>query len=164
MRTRESFLTLIAELEGDYRELGRVMSQNTRAWERIQAGSSDPLDWGALGFTLHSAYGILENYFQRVSKFFENSLPPHGWHKALVEKMALEIPGVRPALLTEESLKRAALELLNFRHRFRNLYGEDLDPEKTAEVHRVANNFADSFSDSHSIFVTKLRAIAEELK
>ena len=121
MRTRESFLALIAELEGDYRELGRVMSQNNRAWERIQGGSSDPLDWGALGFTLHSAYGILENYFQRV-------------------------------------------ELLKFRHRFRNLYGEDLDPEKTAEVHRIANSFADSFSDSHASFIAKLRAIAEELK
>jgi hypothetical protein len=164
MRTPESFLTLIAELEGDYRELRRVMSQNNRAWERIQTGSSDPLDWGALGFTLHSAYGILENYFQRVSKFFENSLPPYGWQKALVEKMALDIPGVRPALLAEESLKRGALELLKFRHRFRNLYGEDLDPEKTAEVHRIANSFADSFSDCHAGFVAKLRAIAEELK
>jgi len=164
MRTRESFLTLIAELEGDYREFRRVMVQNSRAWERIQAGSSDPLDWGALGFTLHSAYGILENYFQRVSKFFENSLPPHGWHKALVEKMALDIPGVRPALLAEESLKSRALELLKFRHRFRNLYGEDLDPDKTAEVHRVANSFADSFSGSHVDFIAKLRSVAEELK
>jgi hypothetical protein len=164
MRTRESFLTLIAELEGDYRELGRVMSQNRRAWERVRTGSTDPLDWGALGFTLHSAYGILENYFLRISKFFENSLPPHGWHKALVEKMALEIPGVRPALLSEESLKRRALELLKFRHRFRNLYGEDLDPEKTTEVHKAANDFSDSFSDSHADFVAKLRAIAEELK
>lgn len=164
MRTSESFLTLIAELEGDYRELGRAMSQNHRAWERIRAGSADPLDWGALGFTLHSAYGIIENYFLRVSKFFENSLPPYGWHKALVEKMALEIPGVRPALLTEEPLKRRALELLKFRHRFRNLYGEDLDPQKTTQVHQAANDFANSFSDSHADFVVKLRAIAEELK
>jgi hypothetical protein len=164
MRTRESFLTLIAELEGDYRELGRAMSQNSRAWERIRAGSIDPLDWGALGFTLHSAYGILENYFLRVSKFFENSLAPQVWHKELVEKMALEIPGVRPALLTEKSTERRALELLKFRHRFRNLYGEDLDPQKTTEVHRTANELVDSFAMSHKDFVAKLRAIAKELQ
>ena len=164
MRTPESFLTLVAELEGDFRELRRIMSQNRRAWERIRTGAADPLDWGALGFTIHSAYGILENYFRRVSIFFENSLPPYGWQKALVEKMALEIPGVRPALLAEESLKGRALVLLKFRHRFRNLSGEDLDPEKTAEVHQIANLFADSFSNSHTDFVAKLRAIAEELK
>lgn len=41
---------------------------------------------------------------------------------------------------------------------------EDLDPNKTAEVHRAANRFADSFSDSHTGFIAKLRAIAEELK
>jgi hypothetical protein len=39
MRTRESFLTLIAELEGDYRELGRIMAQNLRAWGRIRNGA-----------------------------------------------------------------------------------------------------------------------------
>jgi len=78
--------------------------------------------------------------------------------------MALDIPGVRAALLAEESMKKLALELLKFRHRFRNLYGEDLDPEKTAEVHRIANSFADSFLDSHAGFIAKLRAIAEELK
>jgi hypothetical protein len=141
MRTRESFLALIAELEGGYRELGRVVAQNHRAWERIQDGASDPIDWGALGFTLHSAYGILKNYFLRVSKFFENDLPPDRWHKSLVEKMALEIADVRPALLVDETSKHRAVEMLRFRHRFRNLYGEDLDPKKTAEVQKTAFEF-----------------------
>ncbi|MCX7037825.1 MAG: hypothetical protein NT005_01615 [Spirochaetes bacterium] len=164
MRTRESFLTLIAELEGAYLEFGRTMAQNRRAWERIQNGADDPIDWGALGFTLHSAYGVLENYFLCVSKFFENALPGDRWHKPLVEKMALEIPGVRPALLTEETSKRGALELLKFRHLFRNMYGEDLDPVKTAAVQQAATELTESFSKSHITFVEKLRTIAGELR
>lgn len=163
MKTRESFLALIAELEGDFRDLGRVAAQNARAWERIQSGANDPIDWGALGFTLHSAYGILENYFLRVSKFFENDLPPDRWHKALVEKMTLEIDDVRPALLSGEASKRRALELLKFRHRFRNLYGEDLDPKKTAEVQEIALELVRSFSKMHADFTDKLRAIARGL-
>ena len=63
MRTRESFLALIAELEGDFRELGRLMAQN------------------------HS----------------------DRWHKSLVEKMALEIIDVRPALLVDETSKMRAI-------------------------------------------------------
>ena len=136
MRTRESFLTLIAEFEGAHLEFGRAMAQNRRAWQRIQNGADDPIDWGALGFTLHSA----------------------------VEKMALEIPGVRPALLTEELSKHRTLELLKFRHLFRNMYGEDLDPEKTAAVQQAATEFAELFAKSHVAFVEKLRAIAEELQ
>jgi hypothetical protein len=75
MRTPESFLTLIAEIEGNYGELKRITEQNHRAWERIQNGATDPIDWRALGFTLHSAHGVVENYLLRVSKFFENDLP-----------------------------------------------------------------------------------------
>jgi hypothetical protein len=164
MKIRESFLTLIAELEGDYRQFCHTMAQNQRAWERIRSGANDPIDWGALGFTLHSAYGILENYFLRVSHFFENDLPPYRRHKSLVEKMALEINGVRPAFLVDEPSKRRALELLKFRYRFRNMYGEDLDPDKTSEVQMTANDFAVSFAKDHADFLQKLRAIAEELR
>ena len=78
--------------------------------------------------------------------------------------MALGVLGVRPALFSEESLKRGVLELLKFRHRFRNLYGEDLDPKKTAEVHRAANEFVEAFAKSHVDFVAKLHAIADELE
>lgn len=163
MRTRESFLTLIAELEGVYREYLRAMDRNRRGWERIQAGADDPLDWGALGFTLHNAYGTLENYFLRISKFFENSLPSDRWHRALVEKMALEIPGIRPALLSDSSALKVTLELLKFRHRIRNLYGEDLDPVKTAAVQKTATDLATRFVGSHESFIAKLRAIADAL-
>lgn len=75
MRTRESLLALLAELDGDVVELERLAVQNRRAWERIRRGADDPLDGGALGFTIHSLYGVLETYFLRVSKYVENSLP-----------------------------------------------------------------------------------------
>jgi len=101
MRTRESFLALHEELEGDVAGMERVLERNRQAWERIEAGAVSPIDWGALGFTLHNLYGFLENYFLRVSKFFENNLDAERRHKSLVGKMALEIPGVRPALLAD---------------------------------------------------------------
>jgi len=63
MRTYEGFLTLIAELDGDAAELERVSAHNARAWERILKGANDPIDWGALGYTIHTLYGVAENYF-----------------------------------------------------------------------------------------------------
>jgi len=164
MKTRESFLVLIEELEGNMRELDRARRRNDEAWERIQAGASSPIDWGALGFTLHNLYGILENYFLRVSKFFENNLDANRWHRALVEKMALDIPDIRPAVLSGERMKYPTIELLKFRHRLRNLYGEDLDPVKTAEIQRLATELVLGFKDQHSAFTRKIRSIAEAVR
>jgi hypothetical protein len=138
------------------------MEHNQRAWERIQGGADDPIDWGALGFTIQTAYGILENYFLRVSKFFENSLPRDRWHQALVERMAIEIPSLRPALLSPADVADVR-ELVRFRHRLRNLYGEDLDPTKTSRVEQRLQDFVNRFAGIHTRFTTELREIADAL-
>lgn len=163
MRTRESLLTLVQELEGDAKEIQRVLIRNRTAWERIQAGADDPVDWGALGFTIQTLYSVLENYFLRVSKLFENNLPPDRWHSALVEKMGLDIPEVRPAVLSTDEQVREVRIILRFRHRLRNLYGEDLDPHKTREVQSVVSTFFDRFPVIHADFVSKIRSIASVL-
>lgn len=162
MQTRETLLALIAELNGDVREIDRVLSRNRKAWGRIEQGADDPVDWGALGFTIQTLYGILENYFLRVSKFFENNLPPDRWHQALVDRMALDIPEVRPALLSEQQQKQVR-EIVRFRHRLRNLYGEDLDPHKTEVVQQIVTGFFSEFPGIHDRFVAKLRGIADAL-
>jgi hypothetical protein len=163
MQTRAGLLALIQELEGDIRELERACSLNERAWERIQNGAVDALDWGALGYTIHSAYGIIENYFLRVSKHFENSLPTDQWHKALIERMALEIPDIRPAMIRDEKLKKNLMELLKFRHRFRNLYGEELDAKKTAAIQGIFEEVLPELKVSHRRFVESMLAISGAL-
>jgi hypothetical protein len=54
MRTREAFLTLIEELEGDFTEIKRLETNNQRAWKRIENGAVDVLDYRALAFTIHT--------------------------------------------------------------------------------------------------------------
>lgn len=163
MKTQEAFLTLIQELNGDISEIERLKTTNTRAWARIENGSTDVLDYGALAFTIHTIYGVLENYFLRISKFFENSLPSDSWHRTLVERMALDIPGVRPALIVDRELTSLILELLRFRHKFRNLYGEDLKPEKTTAVQETLSRILEALPTVHSEFRKKLSEIAETL-
>ena len=163
MRTRDGMYTLLAELAGDVRELTRLRNLNERAWDRIQAGADDVLDYAALAFTMHSLYGVMENYFLRISKFFENNLPADSWHKALVERMALDIPGVRPALLTDKQDREDVYALLKFRHRFRNLYGEDLNPELTARMQYRMEELLQRFPEIHTGFHEKIIAISESL-
>ena len=69
---------------------------------------------------LEHYYTCAETIFLRVSRFFENDLAPQKWHQDLLDKMRLEVPGIRPAVLgqrTHELLQ----SLLRFRH-FRRYY------------------------------------------
>ncbi len=163
MRTGASLTTLVQELVGDAAEIDRLLARNRTAWQRIRNGADDPIDWGALGYTIYTLYSVLENYFLRVSKAFENNLPGHRWHHALVERMALDIPNLRPAFLVAPGESRDVREILRFRHRFRHPYGEDLDPGKTAAVQEIVVRFFARFPELHRDYCRKLKAIADAL-
>ena len=71
---------------------------------------------------LETYYTVLETFFVRVSGYFENDLTPARWHTALLEKMNLEIEGIRTKVVGDGNLVRLR-ELLRFRH-FRRYYVE----------------------------------------
>lgn len=99
MNEKARVATLIAELQGDAEIVGNLAETNLKADDRIRYGATDELDWAALGYTIHNIYNALESYFLRVSRFFENDLPPSAWRRELVERMTVEIEGLRPRLL-----------------------------------------------------------------
>ncbi|MDP3177586.1 MAG: hypothetical protein Q8M76_06755 [Spirochaetaceae bacterium] len=129
-RTRTDFDRLIAELRFDRDQLAEIADSNRRAIERIDAGSTDVLDLYALGYTIHNVYGMIEGGCLRISKFFENSLPSDAWHKELLSRMLIDIPGLRPAFLDRDAYVLFD-ELRGFRHVFLNSYNRPLDRERT---------------------------------
>jgi len=67
-------------------------------------------------------YTCLETLFLRISQFFENNLSTDRWHADLLEKMTLNIDGVRIPAISPEA-NQALGELMRFRH-FRRYYFE----------------------------------------
>jgi len=67
-------------------------------------------------------YTCLETLFFRISQFFENNLSKEKWHSDLLEKMALQVEGVREPVVSDRS-QALLSELLKFRH-FRRYYFE----------------------------------------
>jgi hypothetical protein len=153
------FERLNAELESDVRDLSLVLAENVRAWQRIENGATDRLDWAALGYTIHNIYGVMENYCLRVAKFFENGLEGPAWHKDLLHRMTLAIGDVRPALLTDDAFYLVD-ELRSFRHLFRNLYARPLDPERTRLMQSRVAPAVEAFQAAHRTFSADLREIA----
>ncbi len=83
-----------------------------------------------LAYLLHNLYGALEDAFLEIARTFENCIEdPSRYHRELLNRMQLDVPGIRPKLLSGES--RIVLdELRGFRHVFRHAYDYELDPDK----------------------------------
>lgn len=116
------------------RELAAAVALHERRLEAVHLNLEKALsnEIPRLGRTPISALivaGLLENYytcletiFLRISQHFENRLGPDRWHQDLLQKMTLEIEGVRVAALSEAA-SAPLLELLRFRH-FKRYYFE----------------------------------------
>ncbi len=79
---------------------------------------------------LHHAYGSMESILLRVARHVDGDVPSGGdWHQELLHAMGLAIEGIRPAVLSRESVS-ALRELLSFRHFFRHAYAVELDAER----------------------------------
>ncbi|HUW40738.1 MAG TPA: hypothetical protein VMV90_06980 [Rectinemataceae bacterium] len=161
-REAEDYGRLATELEAGYHSIQELFAKNRRATERIEAGANDELDWAALGFTLHNIYCAFENYFLRVSKFFENGLDQRFWHKDLLDRMTLKIPGIRPRLFSRDYAKRMG-ELMRFRHAFRNVYEDELDPRRLRILNGDLPSLVADFGPFHAGFIAAIDAVADEL-
>jgi hypothetical protein len=69
-----------------------------------------------------SYYTCLETILLRISQFFENTLSKEKWHQDLLQKMTLQIDGIRNAVILDETYN-ILVELLKFRN-FKRYYFE----------------------------------------
>jgi hypothetical protein len=157
-RTFEDFSRLVSELESSLQDFEYAVQANERASQRIAAGANDQLDYAALGYTIHNIYGVIEGYCLRIAKFFENNIDPASWHRGLLDRMGLNIEGVRPALFSGEEVL-VLHELRSFHHVFRHLYARPLDADKLELVQRRVPRAADVFRKAHARYVEILRRL-----
>jgi hypothetical protein len=110
---------------------------------------------------LHHAYGAVEAALARVARLLEGSLPQGAdWHQQLLRTMTLEIPSVRPAVVSQLSATHLQ-KLLAFRHFFRHAYAVAWDREQLATLARVARDLAEPLArdlDALDEFLAKLAA------
>ena len=64
---------------------------------------------------LENHYTCLETIYLRISQSFENNLDPARRHNDLLQRMTLEIEGVRTAAVSEETFS-PLFDLLKFQH------------------------------------------------
>lgn len=145
-------------LEDELRKDGEVLKlAAATAQARFSEQSAGRL--AAAGFEVNRAYNVLEKAFERICEAFENHFEKRGnYHDKLIERMQLELRGIRPAFLPPQSIT-AVRELKGFRHIFRHAYDLDLDPPRLRRVLDLLDEAAREFPTWCTAFLTAARAL-----
>ena len=120
---------LAARILSELKELSVLVDRAVQGLERAKKRDDDYyLDGVALN--LHGFYSGLERIFERIASDIDGSVPSGtNWHRELLNQMAIEVPSIRPAIISSE-LKEKLEEYRGFRHVVRNVYTYRLNPEK----------------------------------
>lgn len=95
-------------------------------------------------YLLRVKASFMADFYMGVEKIFKliveelNGGTPRGeeWHKRLLHTMALEVKGIRIAVISNE-LYMDLLKFLGFRHVVRQAYGFQLDIKKLEELEKI---------------------------
>lgn len=152
----ERLLRLSQRIRDECPELARLVARAQEGWRRAQQ-SSDELYVDSVALNLHGFYAGLERLFEMIGASVDGYVPQgENWHQLLLEQMAVEIPSVRPAVISDET-RRILDEYRGFRHVVRNVYTFRFDP---AKVQTLVEKAPARFSQVHA----ELLAFAEFLE
>ena len=120
---------LVARIRTDLPELAFLVERARQGWDKAKSMNDDfYLDVVALN--LHGFYSGLEKIFEKIASGVDGCVPSAAnWHQELLNQMSMEIPKVRPAVISQE-MRDMLEDFRGFRHVVRNVYTYHLNPEK----------------------------------
>ncbi len=129
---------------GDYRAVAGRIRQELTALEAVAARaggawaeatrSPGGYNVDAAALNLHGFYAGLERVFLIVAERIDQSAPSGAsWHRELLLQMAVELPDVRPAVISADLVDELD-RYRGFRHVVRNVYAHVLDARRVGEL------------------------------
>ncbi len=157
MRRRDDFLDEVtAAIRRELANCGTL-----RAEARAELGKSER-NPRVLGSIVHDFYNCCERVFRRIGAEINGaSYRGEAWHKELLFRMTVAVPGVRPRVISEE-LAAELDEYLSFRHVFRNIYGFELKGDRLARLSERLDGVTRRFEQEVETFLASLDDVAED--
>lgn len=111
----------------------------------------------SLAYQLHNLYCAFEDLFKIVARFFDNAVDRgDSYHAELLHRMSLDIRGIRPALISDETYQLLD-NLRGFRHFFRHAYNYEIELRKIKIVLEDALGLQEIYQKSVSNFLEELK-------
>ncbi|SHI81809.1 hypothetical protein [Desulfofundulus thermosubterraneus] len=164
MRDREQLLTLASEISDRLKDL-EVICRHGKQWLDIHSAKAPGiLDLRALGSILHDFYTAMEDIFELIAGDINGKIPQDSrWHKRLLHLMTLDIPKLRPAVISKE-LEAQLEDYLRFRNVFRNVYGHQLQWARMSSLIHNLDCTCKKFAQEIEAFRRFLLRLAEQLE
>lgn len=159
----EGYLVLAGRIRKELEDLKRAVERAQRAMDTARLNPQDAdlyLDSAALN--LHDAYSGFERLFKQIAAVVDGNLPSSAeWHRDLLDQMGLDLPQVRPPVLTRSSVQFLD-EYLRFRHVVRNVYTFSFDAERVGRLVKELNANFNQLSGELLAFADFLEKVGGE--
>ena len=159
------FAELAQRLREEAVDLERTVQRVARAWQRVHEVSGDQdLFLDSVALNLHGFYSAVERLFELVARHIDGETPGgESWHRDLLDAMARDVTGVRPAVISAGSAQTLD-QLRRFRHLVRNVYATNLVPERMADLISALNLLWPTLIQELLAFAGFLEQAAQEEK
>lgn len=159
----EGYIVLAGRIRKELDDIERLVSRANRA---IIAARKNPQDADlyidSASLNLHDVYSGFERIFKQIASIVDGNVPSSSeWHRELLGQMVLDLPKVRPPVLTTESIERLD-EYLRFRHIVRNVYTFSFDPERIGRLVKDLKPAFDQLRAELLAFADFLEAVGAE--
>ncbi len=148
---------LVGEIKKTILQLTK-MNQKYMNFSEKRSSFPDNFDLIVLAEIITDYYTCLETTFLRISQAFENNLEKKRWHANLLERMVVEIPGVRKALLTDKSYNLLK-EIMRFRHFKRYYFEMDYDKDRIDFLEKKYKEVIPFVSQELELYITFLQEL-----
>lgn len=125
------YLALAQRIRVEISDLDRTVAAIHRHWRRAMDTTADQDAYqNSVALNLHSFYSGLERVLELIAVELDGgTLGGEAWHSELLRQMTLDLTGTRPPVLDAQTAMRLD-DYRKFRHRIRNIYAMNLDPER----------------------------------
>ncbi len=145
---------LIQRITDERRKIDRTVSRTGRALEKIDILPVDAREFieRALAADLAEVYTGFEKIFERIANEIDKQSPKgERWHTDLLAQMAERCPE-RPPVISEGTQRKLG-QLLRFRHKVNNIYGDELIYEKAEEHAKSITELFTAVSEELDTFI-----------
>ena len=146
-------------------ELANIEGVGARVRRAMEASAGDAVDsdlyWDAVALNLHDFYTGLERVLRHIATEVDGHLPTGGeWHQELLRQMAIPLPRIRPAIFSNETIKRLD-EYLRFRHVVRHVYAFEFDPQRIKPLAEALTGDFAQIKGELAVFTDYLEGLAD---
>ena len=148
---------LIQRITDERTKIDRTVGRVERALEKIDILPVDAREFieRALAADLAEVYTGFEKIFERIANEIDKQLPKgERWHTDLLTQMAERCPE-RPPVISEGT-QQTLEQLLRFRHKVNNIYGDELIYEKAEEHAKSITELFTTVSEDLDTFISFL--------